>query len=75
MEKGWDPEIKKFFLKIAKSVSLGLSWLIACIAAGFYFKLAYTGEGTSLAGVVIFYTLLVLTLVLLVLYLYRLWKK
>jgi len=75
MERGWDPEIKKYFLKIAKSVSLGLTWLMACIAAGLYYKLAYTGSGTPLIYVIIYYVCAAASLILLLRYLQKLWKS
>ena len=75
MEKGWDPEVKRFFLKIAKSVSLGLTWLMVCLAGGLYFKLAYTGGGTPLIYVILFYIFSLVTFVLLLRYLYNLWQK
>ena len=75
MERGWDPEIKKYFLRIAKSVSLGLMWLMACIAAGLYYELAYTGSGTPLIYVIVFYLFAIISLILLFKYLQKLWKK
>lgn len=75
MEKGVDPEIRQFFIRIAKSVSLGLSWLMACFTAGFYFKLAYTGKGTPVIAVVAFYLAAAVLFGLLFRYLIRLWKK
>jgi hypothetical protein len=75
MERGWDPEIKKYFLRIIKSVSMGLMWLMACIAAGLYYELAYTGSGTPLIYVIIYYLCAAASFVWLLIYLYRLWKN
>lgn len=75
MERGWDPEIKRYFLRIAKSVSLVLMWLMACIAAGLYYELAYTGSGTPLVYVIIYYVFAVASGLLLLRYLLKLWGK
>lgn len=71
MEQGWDPEVKKFFLRIINTVSWGLLWLMACVTAGLYFHLAY-GKGWV---TVIFYVMMGITLILLLRYFYRIWKK
>ena len=41
MEQGWDPEVKKYFVKILNSISIGLLWLMAMVTAGLYFQLGY----------------------------------
>jgi hypothetical protein len=73
MEQGWDPEIKKYFLRIIKSVSVGLMWLMACIA-GLYYELAYTGSGTPLVFVIIYYVCAAASFLWLLVYLRKLWK-
>lgn len=74
MEQGWDPEVKKFFLKIINSISLGLLWMMSAVAGGLYFKLAYRTD-ISVAYVILYYIFFSGTLFLLVWYLYRLWKE
>jgi hypothetical protein len=74
MEQGWDPEVKKFFQKIISSFSFGLLWMMAAVTAGLYFGLAYRRD-IPFIGVILFYVLAVLTLILLLRYYYRLWKK
>jgi hypothetical protein len=74
MESGWDPNVKEFLLKILNSISLVLLWLIACATAGIYFELGYT-NGKPLIYTIIFYTVMAVTLFLLLRQLYKTWKK
>jgi membrane protein YdbS with pleckstrin-like domain len=74
MENGWDPDIKNFLLKILNSISLVLLWLIACATAGIYFQLGYT-NGKPVIYTIIFYTVMAVTLFLLLRQLYKTWKK
>ena len=73
MERGWDPEVKKFLLKIMQTISWGLLWLMACVTAGIYFELAVI-QGKPTAGNLLFYAGMLLSLGLLIRYLYRRWK-
>ncbi|HEX7903106.1 MAG TPA: hypothetical protein VF487_04435 [Chitinophagaceae bacterium] len=75
MEQGWDPDVKKYFIKVLNSISMGLLWLMAMVTAGLYFGLAYSAEGRPVIYTIIFYIMLVATLLLLILYYYRTWKK
>lgn len=74
MERGWDPQVKKYFLKIIKSVSLGLMWMMACATAGIYFKLGYD-HGQPLVYIILFYAGMLISLLLLIKYLYNTWKN
>jgi hypothetical protein len=71
MEQGWDPEVKKFFLRIINTVSWGLLWLMACVTAGLYFQLGY-GKGFT---TVLFYILMAATLFFLLRYYFKIWKS
>lgn len=73
-ERGWDPKIKKYFLKIINSFSFGLLWMMACVMGGIYYKLGYPGNH-PVVYTVLFYAGMLLTLLLLIRYLYRIWKK
>jgi len=73
-QRNWDPGVKKFFVKILNSISLGLSWMIACATAGIYFKLGYADE-QPLVTTILFYGIMLITLLLLIRYLYKLWKN
>jgi len=75
MEQGWDPDVKKYFIKVLNSISMGLLWLMAMVTAGLYFGLAYATEGRPFIYTILFYIMMVATLSLLILYYYRTWKK
>ena len=70
----WDPEVRKFFIRIINSVALGLFWMMACATAGIYFKLAYF-NGQPVINNILFYAGMAITLFLLVRYLLRVWKN
>jgi len=72
-EQGWDPEVKKYFLKILYTISYGLLWLMSTVTAGIYFQLGWTGE-RPLYAVILFYVIAVAAFILLLRYYYRLWK-
>ncbi|MCW3116807.1 MAG: hypothetical protein JWM28_889 [Chitinophagaceae bacterium] len=74
MEQGLDPDIKKYFIKILNSFAWGFLWLFGSLTAGIYFGLAYK-TGKPFLFTVIFYTLSVLSLLALLRYYYRIWKK
>ena len=74
MEGGWDPDVKKHLLKVLNSLTLGLLWMIASATAGIYYKLGYRGHH-SFIYTVLFYVFMLITLVLLLRYLYNAWKK
>jgi hypothetical protein len=74
MESGWDPDVKKFLLKILNSISLVLMWMIASATAGIYFQLGYA-DGKPLIYTIIFYTAMVISLIFLIGYLYKSWKE
>ncbi|MBI5858198.1 MAG: hypothetical protein HZB42_11205 [Sphingobacteriales bacterium] len=73
-ERGWDSQVKKYFLKIIRSVSLGLLWLMACAVAGIYFKLAWL-HGQPVIYTILFYAGMIVTLYFLARYLYNTWKE
>lgn len=73
MEQESDPGVKKFFLKILNSISLVLLWMMACATAGIYFELGYT-NGKPLIYTILFYAGMLISLFLLVRYLYNTWK-
>lgn len=73
-QPGWDPEVKKFFVRTLNTISMGLIWLLTAITAGLYFKLAYPGDHL-LVFTILYWVLFVVTLVLLIRYLLRLWRS
>lgn len=74
MEQGWDPEVRKFFHKIISSFSFGLLWMMSAVTAGLYYGLAYRKDVPVIA-VILFYVFAVFTLLLLLRYYYRIWRK
>lgn len=74
MANNWDPGVKKFFVKILNTISLGLCWLIAGVIAGIYFQLGYA-NGKPVIYTILFYLVMVISLIFLIRYLYTLWNK
>ena len=74
MEQGFEPDIKKYFIKILNSFSLGFLWLFGSFTAGIYFRLAYKTE-KPLIFTILFYIVCVSSLLALLRYYYRTWKK
>ena len=74
MPPNWDPDVKKFLLKVLNSVSLVLLWMMACATAGIYYELGYT-NGKPIIYTILFYAGMCITLVLLIRYLYNTWKS
>jgi hypothetical protein len=73
-ERGWNPDVKKFLLKVLNSISLGLLWLMACATAGIYYELGYS-NGKPVIYTILFYTGMLISLLLLIRYLYNTWKN
>ncbi len=73
MERGWDPDVKKFLIRVLNSISLGLLWMITCAMAGIYFKLGYRDDHPFIYTI-IFYAGMLISLLLLLRYLYNIWK-
>ena len=74
MEQGWDPGVKKFFVKILNTTALASIWMLVVLYAGIYHKLAYSRE-IPVAYTIIFYVVAVAGLFLLLRHLYKLWKN
>lgn len=74
MERGWDPEVKKYLKKIINSLFSGLLWLMACVTAGLYFELG-SSNGKPVIYTILFYAGMLISLLLLIRYLYNTWKK
>ena len=72
-EKNWDPGVKKFFVRIVNSIAITLAWIMACAIAGIYFGLG-NPKTKPVVYTVIFYVAMLVTLLLLIRYLHRIWK-
>jgi len=70
---GMDPEIKKYFRKILNSFSWGAIWLISIVTIGIFFQLGLITNGIRWYNI-LFYLILILSLLLLIRYYYRVWK-
>jgi hypothetical protein len=68
-----EPDVKKFFTKIANSLSVGLLWLLINSTIGIGFNYAFF-EGKPTLKNYLFYGWFVVSLVLLLLYLLKKWK-
>ena len=71
---GMDPEVARYFRKILRSLFVFLMWLLINITAGIYFQLAYSKTYSSSVHV-LFFAWLVISLCLLLWYLYKVWNK
>lgn len=72
--QGWDPEIKQFFRKILNSFGAGAFWLLTVATLGLFFRLAFVQNGWRWYNV-LFYGLSAGSLLLLLLFFYRVWGK
>lgn len=72
-ERGWDPQVKNYFLKILRSFSWGMLWMMSGVALGLYYKLAYFNR-KPVIYTILFYAGMLITLLLLIRYLYKVWK-
>lgn len=68
-----DPEVTKYFRKILRSLFAFLMWLFVNVTAGIYAELAYSKRYSSFVHI-LFFVWLTLSLVLLLWYLYKIWK-
>jgi hypothetical protein len=70
---GWDPEMVSYFKKIVSSFSWGLLWMLTMSTAGIYFRLGLIDGHVEWYNI-LFYALFLVTLFLLIRYLYRTWR-
>lgn len=71
---GMDPEVRRFFRKIMATVGAGLLWIMLMAVGGLYFRLGYFVNGLDWYNGV-FYVVFVATLVLVLRFLWRIWRK
>ena len=72
--QGWDPEVKHYFRKIANSFAVGALWLLLVGLSGFAFGLAVFKNSVRWYNLV-YYSVFLVSLSLLLLFYYRLWRK
>jgi hypothetical protein len=71
---GMDPELKKYFRKIASSFSWGAVWLLGIATLGIFFKLGIVTNGIRWYNIV-FYLGLIASLYMLIRYYSRAWNS
>lgn len=69
-----EPEVKDFLKRILWSFFLGFAWLMINMILGIYFDLLFIREGITI-GNIIFYVFGITSLIFLILFYYRTWKK
>jgi hypothetical protein len=69
-----EPDLKEFLKKIIQSVFVGLGWMMVNMIAGIFLGWMFVGERLT-AGNIIFYIFLIGSLILLVRFYIRIWKK
>lgn len=70
---GMDPEVKQLFRKILNSLSWGALWLLGIATMGIFFQLGFIAGGIHWYNI-LFYLILVASLLMLLRYYYKLWK-
>lgn len=69
-----EPEVRDFLVKVAKSLSIAVLWMLVNMTLGIFFDLGFIHTTISLANI-IFYVLFLSSLTALVWYLLKLWKE
>lgn len=71
---GMDPEVKKYFRKILNSFSFGALWLISIATLGIFFQLGII-KGMVKWYNILFYIVLLFSLLVLIRYYYKAWNN
>jgi hypothetical protein len=74
MPQGMEPEARKYLFKVLNSLSLGLLWLTLNVLGGLYWGYGIIEKRLSVYNI-LFFTWFVLSLLALLYYYYRIWKK
>jgi len=70
---GMDPEMRRYFRKIMSSFSWGAMWLISISTLGIFFQLGFVADGFKWYNM-LFYVILIGSLVMLLRYYYKMWR-
>lgn len=73
LNSGMEPDIKKFLLKIFNSMAVVAVWFMINATLGIYLGLGIINSSFTITHT-LFYAWFLLSLALLILYLYRKWK-
>ncbi len=71
---GMENETRQFLLKIAQSISVILLWMLFNVLFGIYYEYAFFDNAPNWKNL-LYYALFLISLGLLIFYLYRKWKK
>ncbi len=74
MSEGMEPEAKKYLLKVLNSLFSGLLWLALNVLGGLYWGYGIIERKLSIYNI-LFFSWFLLSLVALLYYYYRTWKK
>lgn len=69
-----EPEIKAFLVKIIKSLSIAILWMLLNMTLGIFFDFGFIHSSITLANI-LFYIFLLASLSALIWYLLRIWKE
>jgi len=69
-----EPEVKDFLKRVVLTVFFGLLWMMLNMTLGLYFGLLFIDDKISV-GNIIFYLFAAISLVLLIWFYYKTWKK
>jgi membrane protein DedA with SNARE-associated domain len=69
-----EPEVRRFLQKVVWTLSGALVWLTVNMFLGIYKGLAFPEQGITLWNM-LYYCFSLLTLILLIIYFFRLWKN
>jgi hypothetical protein len=69
-----EPEVKAFLVKIIKSLSIAILWMLLNMTLGIFFDFGFIHSSVSLANI-LFYIFLMTSLSALIWYLLRIWKE
>jgi len=74
MPQGMEPEARKYLYKVLNSLCLGLLWLMLNVLGGLYWGYAIIEQRVSFYNI-LFFVWFALSLLGLLYYYYRLWRK
>ena len=69
-----EPEVRDFLVKVAKSLSIAVLWMLVNMTLGIFFDLGFIHTTISFANI-LFYVFFLSSLTALVWYLLKLWKE
>jgi hypothetical protein len=74
MPQGMEPDVRKYLFKVLNSLCYGLLWLTLNVLGGLYWGYGIIEKRLSVSNI-LFFTWFVLSLLALLYYYYRIWRK